>query len=98
MAKKESIPRQEMPVLDLESRKKTFREVALGYTAEQAMTEARRCVLCKKPKCIAGCPVEVDIPGFVKLVAEGKFLEAYEVVKRTNLLPGICGRVCPQED
>ena len=87
-----------MPLLDLGARKTSFSEVALGYTPEQAMTEARRCIQCKKPKCITGCPVEIDIPAFIGLVAEGKFLEAYDVVKQTNALPAICGRVCPQEE
>ncbi|HUT25105.1 MAG TPA: NAD(P)-binding protein, partial [Sumerlaeia bacterium] len=98
MAKKEKVPRQEMPVRDMESRRTTFQEVALGYSAETAQLEAKRCIQCKKPTCIAGCPVEVDIPGFVALIVEGKFLEAYDLIKQTNSLPAICGRVCPQED
>jgi glutamate synthase (NADPH/NADH) small chain len=75
-----------------------FQEVPLGYTPEQAMEEAKRCIQCKKPLCVGGCPVEVDIPGFLKLVAEGKFDEAAKKIKETNALPAICGRVCPQED
>lgn len=87
-----------MPLLDIEARKSSFKEVALGYTPEQAMAEAQRCIQCKKPRCVPGCPVAVDIPSFVGLVAEGKFLEAYDAVKKTNALPAICGRVCPQEE
>lgn len=95
---KVKIPRQEMTLLDDELRKKTFEEVALGYTAEQAIEEARRCIQCKKPLCVPGCPVAIDIPGFIRLVTEGKFLEAYDVIKETNALPAVCGRVCPQEE
>jgi len=98
MSPKEKTPRQEMPLLDLPTRKTTFREVALGYTPEQAIAEAKRCARCKKPRCVPGCPVAIDIPKFIALVAEGKFLEAYDVIKETNALPAICGRVCPQEE
>ena len=98
MSPKEKIPRQEMPLLDLPTRKTTFREVALGYTPEQAVVEAKRCIRCKKPGCVPGCPVAIDIPKFIALTAEGKFLEAYDVIKETNALPAICGRVCPQEE
>ncbi|HID75140.1 MAG TPA: NADPH-dependent glutamate synthase [Planctomycetaceae bacterium] len=86
-----------MPEQDPEVRIRNFDEVPLGYTPEQAQAEARRCLQCKKPKCIDGCPVAVDIPGFVDLVAEGKFVEAARRIKQTNCLPAICGRVCPQE-
>lgn len=82
----------------MESRKTTFKEVALGLSPEQAILEAKRCIQCKNAKCVAGCPVAVDIPGFIALVAEGRFLEAYDLIKSTNALPAICGRVCPQED
>lgn len=75
-----------------------FEEVPLGYTPEQAMEEAKRCIQCKKPVCIGGCPVEIDIPAFIKSVAEGKFDEAAKKIKENNALPAICGRVCPQED
>ncbi|MFH1576938.1 MAG: NAD(P)-binding protein, partial [Candidatus Margulisiibacteriota bacterium] len=75
-----------------------FAEVPMGYTAEQAMEEAKRCLFCKKPKCVAGCPVEIDIPAFIKFVAEGDFASAAAKIKETNALPAICGRVCPQED
>jgi glutamate synthase (NADPH) small chain len=89
--------RAPMPAQDPKVRIHNFQEVALGYLAEQAMEEARRCLQCKKPKCVEGCPVRVDIPGFLGLAAEGKFVEAAEKIKETNCLPAICGRVCPQE-
>jgi glutamate synthase (NADPH) small chain len=75
-----------------------FEEVPLGYTVEEAIAEAKRCLQCKEPKCVAGCPVEVDIPGFLKFVAAGDFESALKKIKETNSLPAICGRVCPQED
>ena len=89
--------RQEMSRQDPKTRVKNFNEVALGYTAEQAVAEAKRCIRCKKPSCIAGCPVEIDIPGFLALIADGKFDEAAKKLKEKNSLPAICGRVCPQE-
>ncbi|MCW4053010.1 MAG: NADPH-dependent glutamate synthase [Candidatus Bathyarchaeota archaeon] len=87
-----------MPKQDLHERIHNFNEVALGYTEEQAVTEAKRCLKCPQPKCMEGCPVEIDIPGFVKLVSERKFGEAAIVLKEKNSLPAICGRVCPQEE
>lgn len=96
--KKEKVPRQKMPEQDPKERIKNFEEVPYGYTNETALLEATRCIQCKKPGCIAGCPVDVDIPGFIKLIAEGKFIEAAWKLKDTNALPAICGRVCPQED
>ena len=96
--KKEKIPRQSMPEQDPKVRAKNFDEVPLGYTEEQAVLEAKRCIQCKKPLCIAGCPVDVDIPGFIKLIAEKDFIGAALKLKETNALPAICGRVCPQED
>ena len=75
----------------------TFDEVPLGYSPEEAQAEAARCLKCKKPKCVEGCPVRVDIPGFVGLIAEGEFVQAAQKIKETNCLPAICGRVCPQE-
>ena len=93
----ERVPRVGMPHQDPQERIHNFYEVALGYTKENAITEATRCLMCKKPACIQGCPVEIDIPGFVGKVAEGNFAGAYEVIKETNALPAICGRVCPQE-
>lgn len=87
-------PMQEQPPAQ---RRHNFDEVPYGYTPDEAMVEARRCLQCKKPSCVKGCPVQVDIPGFIREVAQGNFLEAVKVMKRTNVLPAICGRVCPQE-
>ncbi len=81
-----------------EERIKNFNEVPYGYSEEEAVQEAKRCLQCKKPFCVAGCPVEIDIPGFIQLVADGKFGEAATLLKQKNVLPAICGRVCPQED
>ncbi|PAV10754.1 dihydropyrimidine dehydrogenase [Methanosarcina spelaei] len=92
--KKERTPMPEQPA---EERRKNFNEVALGYTKEDALAEASRCLSCKEPKCVEGCPVNVDIPGFIKLVCEENFSGAIEKIKGTNTLPAICGRVCPQE-
>ncbi len=75
-----------------------FQEVALGYSIEGAKREADRCLGCRKPFCVAGCPVEVDIPGFIRLIQQDDFIGAAQVIKQTNSLPAICGRVCPQED
>lgn len=86
-----------MPEQAPEIRNQNFSEVALGYTAEMAIDEAKRCLGCKTMPCVSGCPVNVRIPEFIALVAEGKFAEAAAVVKSTNSLPAICGRVCPQE-
>jgi glutamate synthase (NADPH/NADH) small chain len=80
-----------------EERIKNFKEVPLGYTEDEAAEEARRCLQCKKPACSTGCPVEIDIPAFISLVAEKKFAEAAKKIKETNSLPAVCGRVCPQE-
>jgi glutamate synthase (NADPH/NADH) small chain len=87
-----------MPKQDPSARASNFNEVALGYSAEQAMEEARRCLKCKNPKCILGCPVEVDIPAFVARVAQGDVEGAIAKGKDKNVLPAICGRVCPQEN
>ncbi len=76
----------------------SFSEVTLGYTEEQALAEASRCLTCPKPPCVKGCPVEVDIPAFIKLIKEKKYAEAVHKVKEKNSLPAICGRVCPQEE
>jgi len=92
--KKERTPMPEQPA---EERRKNFNEVTLGYTKEDALAEASRCLACKDPKCVEGCPVNVDIPGFIKLVCEEDFEGAIEKIKATNALPAICGRVCPQE-
>jgi glutamate synthase (NADPH/NADH) small chain len=80
-----------------EDRRRDWGEVPCGYTADQARAEAGRCLLCQKPQCVTGCPVGVDIPGFVKLIADGQFEEAAERILLVNALPAICGRVCPQE-
>ena len=96
--KKEVAKRVPMPCQPAEERIKNFREVALGYSPGQAMEEAKRCLQCKKPLCVGGCPVEVDIPGFIKCIVDGDLPKAYEVIKRTNSLPAVCGRVCPQEN
>lgn len=90
--------REPMPHQDPAVRITNFDEVALGYSADQAVNEAKRCLNCKKQPCVAGCPVEVHIPEFVHLVSEGKFGEAVAEIKKTNALPAICGRVCPQEE
>ena len=95
--KKPKVPRQKMPEQLPEDRRRNFEEVPYGYTEELAVTEALRCIKCKKPKCIEGCPVNIDIPGFLALIAEGKFLEAAWKIKEQNALPAVCGRVCPQE-
>lgn len=92
------IPRQPMGEQPPEERIKNFYEVPLGYTPEQAIEEARRCIQCKNPICVGGCPVGIDIPWFIRLIAEGKFIEAARKLKETNGLPAVCGRVCPQED
>jgi glutamate synthase (NADPH/NADH) small chain len=96
--KRPKIPRQPMPEQDAHERARNFASVTLGYTEEQAVTEASRCIQCKKPLCIAGCPVAIDIPGFIQLVKDKEYLKAAQLVKETNLLPAVCGRVCPQED
>ncbi len=86
-----------MPSQDPLVRNKNFKEVALGYDEATAVDEAKRCLNCKNKPCVTGCPVAVDIPSFVALVAEGRFEEAYQVIARTSSLPAVCGRVCPQE-
>ena len=93
--KKEAMP---MPKQDPKVRRGNFDEVALGYTEQQALEEASRCLQCPKPRCITGCPVEVCIPDFIKLLREGKYEEAARKIKEKNALPAICGRVCPQEE
>ena len=87
-----------MPEQAPEDRARNFEEVPYGYSEETAILEASRCLKCKKPRCVAGCPVNIDIPSFIALVQEGKFLEAARKVKEQNALPAVCGRVCPQED
>lgn len=82
---------------DPEVRRRNFDEVALGYTLEEAVQEAKRCLQCKKPMCVEGCPVNVRIPQFIAAVVEGDIEEAFRIIRQTNNLPAICGRVCPQE-
>jgi len=95
---KEIMKREPMPRQAPETRARNFEEVALGYSQEQAVREAKRCLSCKHRSCIAGCPVEIDVPEFVRLIAEERFSEAAAELKKTNALPAICGRVCPQEE
>ncbi len=95
--KKEKIPRVSMPEQEADVRNKNFLEVPTGYTPEMAVLEAKRCLQCKKPSCVAGCPVEVDIPGFIQLIKEEKFTESIRNLWSKNSLPAVCGRVCPQE-
>ncbi|WMJ87184.1 NADPH-dependent glutamate synthase [Anaerocolumna sp. MB42-C2] len=92
-----SLIKNEMPAQAPEIRNKNFLEVTLGYTKEQAIDEAKRCLNCKNKPCISGCPVQIDIPAFIKEVAEGNFEAAYDVITRSSSLPAVCGRVCPQE-
>lgn len=93
--KKKAVP---MPKQDSKIRSQNFDEVALGYTEEQALEEANRCLQCPKPHCVEGCLVGVAIPEFIKLLREGKYEEAAKKIKERNSLPAICGRVCPQEE
>ena len=95
--KKEKIPRQAMPEQEPAVRAKNFEEVPVGQSPETAILEAERCLQCKKPACVAGCPVEVDIPGFIDRVKEGDFTGAIKKIWEKNALPAVCGRVCPQE-
>lgn len=93
-----SLVKNPMPTRDPSERIKTFEEVALGYTEEQAIDEAKRCLNCKNKMCMNGCPVKIAIPDFISKVAEGKFEEAYEIILKSSSLPAVCGRVCPQEN
>ncbi|MCK4751190.1 MAG: dihydropyrimidine dehydrogenase, partial [Bacteroidales bacterium] len=88
-------PMREQPAKE---RVRNYDEVPFGYSPEEAMFEASRCLMCKKPKCIEGCPVEIDIPGFINYIAEDKFRDGINRLKEKNILPAICGRVCPQEE
>jgi glutamate synthase (NADPH/NADH) small chain len=87
-----------MPEQPPEVRVKNFNEVPYGFTPEQAILEASRCIFCKNPQCVKGCPVGIKIPDFIELVRQGKFVEAARKIKEDNVLPAICGRVCPQEE
>jgi glutamate synthase (NADPH/NADH) small chain len=98
MAKKiepKKTPMREQPPKE---RARNYDEVPYGYNEQEAIQEAQRCLQCKKPTCIQGCPVEIDIPGFIKFIAEGDFNSAIQRLKEKNVLPAVCGRVCPQED
>src|SRR3972149_10278422 len=92
-----NLNREEMPRQEPKVRAKNFNEVALGYSPDRALAEASRCIQCPKRPCTGGCPVSVDIPEFVKALRENNMPEAVRALKRKNALPGICGRVCPQE-
>jgi len=96
--KKAQIPRTPMPEQQPKVRARNFDEVPFGYTPELAKLEASRCLQCKKPVCVTGCPVSVDIPGFIWLILQEDFRGAARKLKEMNSLPAVCGRVCPQED
>jgi glutamate synthase (NADPH) small chain len=97
MAEKMNLNRVSMPKQEPQVRAHNFNEVATGYTQEMALEEGRRCIQCKKRNCVSGCPVNVNIPEFILALREGKMPEAVNALKANNALPGICGRVCPQE-
>ena len=82
---------------DPKVRATNFEEVCLGYTAEEAVAEAQRCIGCKNAQCVKGCPVAIDIPGFIEHVKVGDIEKAYQVISESSALPAVCGRVCPQE-
>ena len=86
-----------MPSQDPNVRNKNFEEVALGYTEEQAIDEAQRCLNCKNHPCMEGCPVQISIPEFIQKIVDGDFEGAYQVINKSSSLPAVCGRVCPQE-
>ena len=92
-----SLKRNEMPTQDPVVRGKNFDEVALGYSEEQAIDEANRCLNCKNMPCVDGCPVKIHIPEFIAKIKEGEFEEAYQIITKSSSLPAVCGRVCPQE-
>ncbi|MGZ8229503.1 MAG: NAD(P)-binding protein, partial [Burkholderiales bacterium] len=103
MAKKKTIrtiPQERTPMREQEAkaRAKNFTEVACGYRLEDALREAERCLMCPAPACIDGCPVSIDIPSFIQKIIDKNYRGAYDVITATNLLPAICGRVCPQEN
>ncbi len=93
-----ALPPQKMPEQEPRKRIHNVNEVPLGFTEEMAVEEAKRCLQCKNGQCIKGCPVGIDIPGFIKSISEGKFREAINVLKASTILPAVCGRVCPQEE
>lgn len=92
-----SLKKNEMPTQEANVRNKNFQEVATGYTKEQAIDEANRCLNCKNKPCVGGCPVKIHIPEFIHEVAQGNFEEAYQIILKSSSLPAVCGRVCPQE-
>jgi len=96
--KKLVLERTDMPKQSPHIRRRNFKEVAFGYTRELAVQEAQRCLQCKKPFCVDGCPVEINIPGFIRCIANEEFTGAIRVLKEKNCLPAVCGRVCPQEE
>ena len=93
-----SLKKNEMPTQSAAARARNFNEVALGYTEEQALDEAARCLSCKNMPCVSGCPVKINIPAFIEKVREGDFEAAYEIITKSSSLPAVCGRVCPQEN
>lgn len=92
-----SLVKNKMPEQEPNVRNKNFKEVSLGYTEEQAIDEAQRCLNCKHKPCVSGCPVNINIPDFIQQVAESNFEEAYKIISKSSSLPAVCGRVCPQE-
>ena len=92
-----SLKKNPMPTQEPEIRARNFNEVALGYTPQQAMDEAARCLNCRHKPCIGGCPVAIDIPAFIQKIKSGEFEEAYQILTQSSSLPAVCGRVCPQE-
>ncbi len=95
--KKKVRARTPMPHQDAIVRGRNFEKVALGYSREQALIEAERCLQCKKPLCQDGCPVNIDIKGFITHLVDDDLQGAYDTIRKTNSLPAVCGRVCPQE-
>ena len=92
-----SLEKNPMPTISEEERRSSFSEVAIGYDAAAAINEANRCLGCKNPLCVSGCPVNIRIPEFISKIKEGDFEGAYQIIQTTSSLPAICGRVCPQE-
>ena len=82
---------------DAKERATNFKEVCLGYSKEEAMEEASRCINCKNAQCVKGCPVSINIPGFIEQVKDGNMEEAFKIIGESSALPAVCGRVCPQE-
>ena len=97
MTEKKKIPRQPMPEQAPDKRRRNFEEVPLGYSGEVARLEASRCIQCKNPACVTGCPVQIDIPGFIRCIRDNDFAGAIAKLKEKTALPAVCGRVCPQE-